>query len=161
MHRTAATDGLERGTVVALGGDPGGAKSFTAQDDDGGGYRGPQPGLGKKPPRYGLVDRTSTRRTPSGSSGTASGYFRSPPSASTRARVFYRLGVRLGAGRSDWSAWPRCELQREPADLLAIDTGIAATAPEVKANDAVAGLYTEHLYPLAARDRSGDPDPAA
>ena len=31
-----------------------------------------------------------------------------------------------------------------------IDTGIAATAPEVNDNDAVARLYTDHLRPLAA-----------
>ena len=67
-------------------------------------------------------------------------------------RCFHRLGVRLGEG--DWTKWLRWELERQPADVVVIDTGIAATAPEVNDNDAVARLYTEHLRPLAAESGS-------
>ena len=65
-------------------------------------------------------------------------------------RCFHRLGVRYGADGSDWTDWLRWQLEELPADVVVIDTGVAATAPEVNDNDAVVRLYSDHLRTLAA-----------
>jgi AAA domain len=142
-------DGLERGTVVALCADTGGAKSFTAQAlivavaEE-------VEWLGKKlKTRHGhavLIDEENPERILRDRL-RALGL---TPKGEPYVRAFHRLGVRLGAEGADWTEWLRHQLAREPADLVVIDTGIAATAPEVNDNDAVARLYTEHLRPLAA-----------
>ena len=142
-------DGLERGTVVALCADTGGAKSFTAQALIVAVAEG-LPWLGKElNVRYGhavLIDEENPERILRDRL-RALGL---TPNGEPYVRAFHRLGVRLGAEGADWTNWLRHELAREPADLVVIDTGIAATAPEVNDNDAVARLYTEHLRPLAA-----------
>src|SRR5258705_52033 len=99
------------------------------------------------------------RRSNSCADGSLATGQRQPRSRSRRSgltadRCFHRLGVRFGADRSDWTEWLRSELERQPADVVVIDTGIAATAPEVNDNDAVVRLYTDHLRPLAAETGS-------
>jgi hypothetical protein len=143
-------EGLERGTVVALCADTGGAKSFTAQALIVAVAEGRVEWLGKDlNSRYGhavLIDEENpirvlrSRLRALGLSAEGESY----------VRCFHRLGVRFGADGADWTEWLRWELGREPADVVVIDTGIAATAPEVNDNDAVVRLYTDHLRPLAA-----------
>jgi hypothetical protein len=142
--------GLERGTVVALCADTGGLKSFTAQDLVVAVAEGRGAWLGKKlDARHGhavLIDEENPARILRARL-RALGL---SPEAEPYVRCFHRLGVRFGAAGSDWTRWLRSELERQPADIVVIDTGIAATAPEVNDNDAVARLYTDHLRPLAA-----------
>jgi hypothetical protein len=57
-----------------------------------------------------------------------------------RLRYFSRLGTRLGA--DDWLDWLRHETQSHGADLLTVDTAMAATAAEVNDNDSVVRLYS-------------------
>jgi hypothetical protein len=143
-------EGLERGTVVALCADTGGAKSFTAQDLVVAVAMSREGWLGKRLAlRYGhavLIDEENPARILRARL-RALGL---RPEGEPYVRAFHRLGVRLGAENADWTDWLRSELGRQPADVVVIDTGIAATAPEVNDNDAVARLYTEHLRPLAA-----------
>ena len=62
-------------------------------------------------------------------------------------RYFNRIGTRIGQG--DWLSWLRSEAASHRADLILIDTAMAATAAEVNDNDGVAALYGE-LRRLAA-----------
>ncbi|MFN8161376.1 MAG: AAA family ATPase [Solirubrobacterales bacterium] len=141
-------DGLERGTVVALCGDTGSAKSFIAQALAVAVAESHERWLGKGLSiRYGhaiYIDEENPVRI-------ARARFRAlglTPQGEPYLRCFHRLGVRFG--EDDWTDWLRWELGKQGADVVVIDTGIAATAPEVNDNDAVARLYTEHLRPLAA-----------
>ncbi len=142
--------GLERGTIVALCADTGGAKSFTAQDLLVAIAQGRETWLGRAlKPRWGhgvLIDEENPMRILRARL-RALGL---TPEGEPYLRCFHRLGVRFGAPGSDWTRWLRWELERQPADVIVIDTGIAATAPEVNDNVAVARLYTDHLRPLAA-----------
>jgi hypothetical protein len=142
--------GLERGTVVAFCADTGGAKSFAAQDLSVGVAESRDEWLGKKlEVRHGhaiYVDEENPTRLVRARM-RALGL---TPAGEFYVRYFHRLGVRFGAEGSDWTEWLRWELEQQPADVVVIDTGIAATAPEVNDNDAVARLYTDHLRPLAA-----------
>lgn len=141
---------IERGTVTVLSGDTGSAKSFAALDLAVRVANGAQDWLDRKlTGRHGrvvVIDEENPKRLVR-SRARALGL-----TAETQGRVryFHRLGVQLGAEDADWTEWLRYELKREPADLLVIDTGIAATAPEINDNDQVAALYVRHLRPLAA-----------
>jgi hypothetical protein len=142
--------GLERGTVAALCADTGGAKSFTAEDLVVAVAEGRGHWLGKAlEVRYGhalLIDEENPERILC-SRLRALGL---TPDGEPYVRCYHRLGVRFGAAGSDWTPWLRSELEKQAVDVVVIDTGIAATAPEVNDNDAVARLYTDHLRPLAA-----------
>jgi hypothetical protein len=144
------TEGLERGTVVALCADTGGAKSFTAQALVVAVAEGKDEWIGKKLDcRYGhavLIDEENPERVLR-SRLQALGL---TPDGERNVRCYHRLGVRFGADGSDWTDWLRSRLKRQPGDVVVIDTGIAATAPEVNDNNAVVRLYTDHLRPLAA-----------
>lgn len=143
-------EGLERGTVVALCADTGGAKSFTAQDLVVAVAESRDKWIGKKlSPRHGhavLIDEENPERIIRSRLRALGLTAEGEP----YVRCFHRLGVRFGADGSDWTEWLRWELERQSADVVVIDTGIAATAPEVNDNDAVVRLYTDHLRPLAA-----------
>ena len=143
-------EGLERGTVVAVCADTGGAKSFTAQDLVVAVAEGRKEWLGKKLEiRYGhavIVDEENPARIIRSRLRALGLTVDGEP----YVRCFHRLGVRFGADGSDWTEWLRWELENQRADVVVIDTGIAATAPEVNDNDAVVRLYTDHLRPLAA-----------
>ena len=56
-------------------------------------------------------------------------------------RYFNRIGTRIGQG--DWLEWLSFEAKAHGADLILIDTAMAATAAEVNDNDGVAALYGE------------------
>jgi hypothetical protein len=62
-------------------------------------------------------------------------------------RYYNRGGVRIGEER--WSEWLRREAADHGADLVIIDTAMAACAADVNDNDEVVKLYTEALRPVA------------
>ena len=142
-------EGMERGTIVALCADTGGAKSFTAQDLVVAVAEGRGEWLGKKlMPRHGhavIIDEENPERILRARLRALGLSVEGEP----YVRCFHRIGVRFGAEGSDWTEWLHWELEKQPADVVVIDTGIAATAPEVNDNDGVARLYTDHLRPLA------------
>ncbi len=141
---------IERGTITALTGDTGTAKSFHALDLAVRTVTGADEWLGSAlHARHGSVVYIDEEN----------------PVRLVRARVralgltvevqhhlryYSRLGVQLGAEGADWTEWLHYELERAPADLVVIDTGAAATAPEVNDNDQVVALYAQHLRPIAA-----------
>lgn len=140
---------IERGTVTVLSGDTGAAKSFCALDlavriatgaDE---WLGRQ--IARRDGRAVVIDEENPQRLVR-SRARALGL---TVEAQDRVRYYHRLGVQLGAQGADWTEWLQHELDSAPADLLVIDTGIAATAPEINDNDQVAALYVRHLRPLA------------
>ena len=66
-----------------------------------------------------------------------------------RERLHYanRQGLRIGEDK--WNAWLRREAAAHEADLIVIDTAMAATIAEVNENDAVVKLYGA-LRPIAS-----------
>jgi hypothetical protein len=60
---------------------------------------------------------------------------------------FNRAGIRIG--ESQWTKWLRRRAAAHDADLILIDTAMAATNAEVNENDAVVALYAKALRPLA------------
>ncbi|MGI8439993.1 MAG: AAA family ATPase [Thermoleophilaceae bacterium] len=62
-------------------------------------------------------------------------------------RYFNRGGVRIGEER--WTKWLRREGAAHAADLLIVDTAMAATSADVNDNDEVVRLFTEALRPVA------------
>ena len=141
---------FERGTVNVLTGDTGTAKSFCALDLAVAVVTGRDTWVGRRirsnHKRAVVVDEENPARLVR-SRARALGL---TVESESRLRYFHRLGVQLGAEGTDWTEWLRHELRNAPADLLAIDTGIAATAPEVNDNDQVAALYVNHLRPIAS-----------
>lgn len=140
---------IERGTVTALAGDTGTAKSFTAQSlviatverRDAWLGRRLKPGEG----RVLVIDEENPRRLV-GARLTALGL---TTANKGRLRYFHQQGVRLGDGESN--EWLRAELEAHPADLLVIDTATAATAVDLLDNTEVTRLYADVLRPLAAQ----------
>jgi hypothetical protein len=139
-------DRIERGTITALAGDTGAAKSWVAQSlqvatverrDHWLGYElrarhGRAVAIDEENPERLVRSRLRALGLRDGSEGL---------------RYFHRLGVQLGEG--DWIDWLRGELLREPADLLTIDTAATAVAAEINDNDAVTAFFRGHLRPLA------------